>query len=138
MIIIASFCWVSFLWQQSWSLYILSLSPLMTTQQSGLIIWLTDESVKFRRVNTAANKQPNFDPHSLTPEHTVFYPTGLLDTKYLHERLTLETNIDMNLAIKTYISILLTLWKTFISCLINNKYVLFRHLQFRYRQSLVY
>lgn len=133
MIIIASVCWVSFLWQaESWSLYILSLSPLMITQQSGLIIWFTDESVKFRRVNTAANKQQNLDPHSLTLEHTVFYHTGLLN-KYLHERLTLETNIDMNLAIKIYISILLTLWKTFISCLINNKYVLFRHLQFRYR-----
>lgn len=64
--------------------------------------------MKFRRVNTAANKQQNLDPHSLTLEHTVFYHTGLLN-KYLHERLTLETNIDMNLAIKIYISILLTL-----------------------------
>lgn len=65
--------------------------------------------MKFRRVNTAANKQPNFDPHSLTPEHTVFYHTGLLDKKYLHERLTLETNIDKEFrAIKIYISIFTT------------------------------
>ena len=134
MIIIAIVCWASFLWQtESWTLYILSLSPLMTTQQSGLIIWFTGESVKFRRVNTATNKQQNFDPHSLTPEHTVFHHTGLLNKKYLNERLTLETNIDMNLAIKIYISILLTLWKIFIWFLINNKYVLFWHLQFRYR-----